>query len=183
MNIVRTVADLRRAVAAARADGRRIALVPTMGALHEGHLSLVDLAARRPCRCDDAVRQPPSSPPARIRRLPGGTTSATPRWRRARGAYLVRPGRRGGLPARLRHGRDGRGGPSRGLEGAARPEHFGGVATVVTKLLLAARPDRAVFGQKDAQQVAVVRRLMRDLHLDDVELVVGPTVREPTAWR
>ena len=69
-------------------------------------------------------------------------------------------------------------GPSQGLEGAARPEHFAGVATVVAKLLLAARPDRAVFGQKDAQQVAVVRRLMRDLHLDDVELVVGPTVRE-----
>ena len=70
-------------------------------------------------------------------------------------------------------------GPSRGLEGAARPDHFAGVATVVAKLLLAARPDRAVFGQKDAQQVAVVRRMMRDLHLDDVELVVGPIVREP----
>ena len=71
------------------------------------------------------------------------------------------------------------GGPSAGLEGAARPDHFGGVATVVAKLLIAVRPDRAVFGQKDAQQVAVVRRLARDLHLDDIDLVVAPTVREP----
>ncbi len=70
-------------------------------------------------------------------------------------------------------------GPSAGLEGAARPHHFAGVATVVAKLLLAVRPDRAVFGQKDAQQVAVVRRLMTDLHLDDIELVVAPTTREP----
>jgi pantoate--beta-alanine ligase len=71
------------------------------------------------------------------------------------------------------------GGPSAGLEGAARPHHFAGVATVVAKLLVAVRPDRAVFGQKDAQQTAVVRRLVRDLHLDDIELVVAPTVREP----
>jgi pantoate--beta-alanine ligase len=71
------------------------------------------------------------------------------------------------------------GGPSAGLEGAARPTHFDGVATVVTKLLLTVRPDRAVVGQKDAQQVAVISRLVRDLHLDDLELVVAPTVREP----
>ena len=70
-------------------------------------------------------------------------------------------------------------GPSAGLEGAARPEHFDGVATIVAKLLLAVRPDRAVFGRKDAQQVAVVRRLMADLHLDDIELVVAPIFREP----
>jgi len=69
-------------------------------------------------------------------------------------------------------------GPTRTLEGAARPDHFAGVATVVAKLLIAARPARAVFGQKDAQQVAVIRRLVRDLHLDEIELVVGPIVRD-----
>jgi pantoate--beta-alanine ligase len=69
-------------------------------------------------------------------------------------------------------------GPALGLEGAARPTHFAGVATVVATLLLAVRPDRLVLGQKDAQQVAVVRRMMRDLHLDDIELTVHPIVRE-----
>ena len=69
-------------------------------------------------------------------------------------------------------------GPAQGLEGAIRPHHFGGVATVVAKLLTAVRPDRVVFGQKDAQQVAVIRRLMRDLHLDDIEMTVAPIVRE-----
>jgi pantoate--beta-alanine ligase len=69
-------------------------------------------------------------------------------------------------------------GPAQGLEGAARPTHFAGVATVVAKLLLATQPDRVVFGQKDGQQVAVVRRMMRDLHLDDIEMIVHPTVRE-----
>ena len=70
-------------------------------------------------------------------------------------------------------------GPSTGLEGDSRPGHFDGVATVVAKLLLATRPDRAVFGAKDAQQLAVIRRLVRDLHLDDIDLVEAPTIREP----
>ncbi len=69
-------------------------------------------------------------------------------------------------------------GPASVVEGVARPHHFAGVATVVTKLLVACRPDRVVFGQKDAQQVAVIRRVMNDLHLDDIELIVGPIVRE-----
>jgi pantoate--beta-alanine ligase len=180
VNIVRTVADLRRAVAATRADGRRIALVPTMGALHEGHLSLVDLAARE----GHAVVMTLFVNPAQF--AAGEDLAGYPRdderdaaLAAGRGVTLLFvPGAEEVYPPGFATAVTV-GGPSRGLEGAARPEHFGGVATVVTKLLLAARPDRAVFGQKDAQQVAVVRRLMRDLHLDDVELVVGPTVREP----
>ncbi len=180
MNIVRTVADLRRAVAALRVDGRRIALVPTMGALHEGHLSLVDLAARD----GHAVVMTLFVNPAQF--AAGEDLAGYPRdderdaaLAAGRGVTLLFvPGAEEVYPPGFATAVTV-GGPSRGLEGAARPEHFGGVATVVTKLLLAARPDRAVFGQKDAQQVAVVRRLMRDLHLDDVELVVGPTVREP----
>jgi pantoate--beta-alanine ligase len=69
-------------------------------------------------------------------------------------------------------------GPARGFEGDLRPTHFAGVATVVAKLLLMVQPDRLVLGQKDAQQVAVVRRMMRDLNLDDIDLVVHPIVRE-----
>ncbi len=179
MNIVRTVAELRSALAALRADGRRIALVPTMGALHAGHLSLLDLAARdghavvmslfvNPAQfglAEDLSRYPRDE--ARDLALAG-----------ARGVALVfAPGAEEVYPPDFAT-TVAVGGPGTGLEGSARPGHFDGVATVVAKLLLAVRPDRAVFGRKDAQQVAVVRRMMRDLHLDDVELVVGPIVRE-----
>lgn len=178
--VVRTVAALRRAVAGLRAGGRRVAVVPTMGAFHEGHLELMRLAGRdghavvvtlfvNPTQFaagEDLSRYPRDE--ARDLQLAAGA-----------GAALVF------APAADEVYPDGFGtaitvaGPSAGLEGAARPEHFGGVATVVAKLLLAVRPDRAVFGRKDAQQVAVVRRLMTDLHLDDIELIVGPIVREP----
>ena len=180
MNIVRTVVDLRRAVAGLRAGGRRVALVPTMGALHEGHLSLLDLAGRdghavvmslfvNPTQFgagEDLSRYPRDE--ARDAALAG-----------ERGVVLVfAPGAGEVYPPGFATTVTVDG-PATVLEGAARPGHFAGVATVVAKLLLAARPDRAVFGQKDAQQVAVIRRLMRDLHLDDIELVVGPIVREP----
>lgn len=178
-DVVRTVAGLREAVAELRAAGRRIAVVPTMGAFHEGHLELMRIAGRdghavvvtlfvNPTQfapTEDLSTYPRDE--ARDLELAGGA-----------GVDLVfAPGAGEIYP-------EGFGtaitvaGPSAGFEGAARPEHFGGVATVVAKLLLAVRPDRAVFGRKDAQQVAVVTRLMADLHLHDVELVVGPIVRE-----
>jgi pantoate--beta-alanine ligase/L-aspartate-alpha-decarboxylase len=180
VNVVRTVADLRRAVGALRADGRRIAVVPTMGALHEGHVSLLDLGARGGHAVVMTLFVNPSQFAA------GEDLSRYPRdeardlaLARTRGVELVyAPSADEVYPPGFATtvSVDG---PSRGLEGAARPEHFAGVATVVAKLIVASRPDRVVFGQKDAQQVAVVRRMMSDLHLDDVELVVGPTVREP----
>jgi pantoate--beta-alanine ligase len=179
VNIVRTVADLRRAVAALRAGGRRVALVPTMGALHEGHLSLIDLARRD----DHAVVVSLFVNPAQFGA--GEDLSRYPRDERRdaalaaeRGADLLfAPGVEEVYPPGFATAVTVAG-PGEGLEGAARPGHFAGVATVVAKLLLAARPDRAAFGQKDAQQVAVIRRLARDLHLDDIELVIGPIVRE-----
>lgn len=178
--VVRTVADLREAVAGLRAAGRAIAVVPTMGAFHEGHLALM----RRAGEDGHAVVVTLFVNPTQF--APGEDLSRYPRDEArdlglAAGAgvdLVFAPGPGEMYPA-------GFGtaitvsGPSAGLEGAARPEHFGGVATVVAKLLLAVRPDLAVFGQKDAQQVAVVRRLIADLHLDDIELVVEPTVREP----
>jgi len=177
--VVRTVADLRDAVADLRATGRSIALVPTMGALHDGHLSLLGLAGDG----DHAVVMSMFVNPTQF--APTEDFSAYPRdeGRDLRlaahaGAELVF------APDASEIYPDGFGttitvdGPTRTLEGAARPDHFAGVATVVAKLLIAARPDRAVFGQKDAQQVAVIRGLIRDLHLDEIELVVGPIIRE-----
>ena len=178
--VVRTVGELRGAVAALRADGRRIAVVPTMGAFHDGHLDLMDRAGAD----GHAVVVTLFVNPTQF--APGEDLDAYPRQEArdvelaaGRGVALVfAPGPGEMYP-------EGHGtaitvsGPSAGLEGAARPEHFSGVATIVAKLLLAVRPDRAVFGRKDAQQVAVVRRMMADLHLDDIELVVAPIFREP----
>jgi pantoate--beta-alanine ligase len=179
LQTVRTVDALRTAVAELRATGRRVALVPTMGALHAGHLSLLDLAGRD----DHAVVMSLFVNPTQF--APTEDLTAYPRDEERdlrlaaeAGAELVF------APDTSEMYPQGFGttitvdGPTRTLEGAARPHHFAGVATVVAKLLIASRPDRAVFGQKDAQQVAVIRRLVRDVHLDDIELVVGAIVRE-----
>lgn len=176
----RTVADVRAAVAAIRAEGRRVALVPTMGALHEGHLSL----ARRAGEDGYAVAMSIFVNPTQF-----APTEDLSRYPRDEDGDLAKAAAAGVelafLPDVAEVYPEGYSttisleGPARGLEGDARPDHFAGVATVVSKLLLAVRPDRVVFGQKDAQQVAVVRRMMRDLHLDDIEMVVAPIVREP----
>lgn len=177
--VVRTVSGIRDAGAAIRAQGRAVAFVPTMGALHEGHLTLVREAARdgagvivsvfvNPTQFgpnEDFSRYPRQE--ARDAELAG---SAGAGWIFAPGVEEVYPE---GFATTVTVG-----GPSEGLEGAIRPGHFAGVATVVAKLLLMVRPDRVLFGQKDAQQVAVVRRMMRDLHLDDIRMEVVPTVRE-----
>jgi pantoate--beta-alanine ligase len=180
VNVVRTVADLRREVAGLRVAGRGVAVVPTMGAFHEGHLALM----REGARDGHAVVVTLFVNPAQfaegedLQRYPRDEDRDLALARSAGVDLVFAPGVEEIYPP-------GFGtsisvdGPSRGLEGAARPDHFDGVALVVAKLLIAVRPDRAVFGRKDAQQVAVVRRLMLDLHLDDVELVVGETVREP----
>ena len=169
MRTVRTVAELRaRARAGPPRGARRSGSCPTMGALHEGHLSLIRRAREQ---CDawwsSPVRQP--RPVQRARR-PRALSAREARRRRAgrrrRRGHAVRAVRRGGLPARLRHDRSRCSALTERLEGAARgSEHFRGVATVVTKLLCMAQPDVAYFGQKDAQQVVVIRRLVADLNL------------------
>ncbi len=173
-----TAHELRRAVDRWRVHGERVGLVPTMGALHAGHLSLVALARSRADRVVVSVFVNP------IQFGPGEDFARYPR-DAARDARLLDGGGCDllflpavetvyppGCATRVRVD-----GPSRGLEGEARPGHFEGVATVVTMLFGLARPDLAVFGEKDAQQLAVVRALTRDLHLG-VEIVAAPTVRE-----
>ena len=176
--VVRTVPELRARVGAWRAKGLRVGLVPTMGALHEGHLSLV----RRARESADRVVASVFVNPAQF--APGEDFEAYPR-DEARDAELLAsvgcdllyappveviypPGFAATVSVS---------GVSAELEGAARPTHFAGVATVVAKLLIQAEPDVAVFGEKDYQQLLVIRRMARDLDLP-VEIVGAPTVRE-----
>jgi pantoate--beta-alanine ligase len=179
MQVIRTVAALRAWSRAARRDGRSVGLVPTMGALHEGHLSLVRAAKAE----SDAVAASIFVNPTQFG--PNEDFSKYPRTWDADCAMLEAEGVDVVFaPAPEEIYRPGAStfvevaGLSERLDGASRPGHFRGVATVVAKLFLAAEPDRAYFGQKDAAQVAVLRRMTADLDLP-VALVVCPIVREP----
>jgi pantoate--beta-alanine ligase len=150
-----------------------------MGALHAGHLSLVELACRENAIVVASIFVNPIQfgPGEDFERYPRDVEHDALLLGRAGIDAIYMPSAAAmyppGAATRVRvHG------VSEPLEGAARPGHFEGVATVVVKLFAAIQPDRAYFGQKDAQQVAVVQRLARDLDLG-VEIRVGPTVREP----
>lgn len=162
-----------------RREGKSIGLVPTMGALHAGHLSLVDAARRENdvVVASAFVNPIQFGPREDFERYPRDPDRDAALFAEARVDAIYRPSTEvmypSGASTRVRVG-----GVSEPLEGTARPGHFEGVATVVTKLFAAVEPDRAYFGQKDAQQVAVVKRLVRDLDLG-VDIRVVPTVREP----
>lgn len=175
MKVCTTIAEVR----AARPAFPSLGLVPTMGFLHEGHLSLV-----RAARADNAgVAASLFVNPTQF-----GPNEDFGRYPRARERDLAMLQAAGcdlvfapevaeiypeGFDTRIEIG-----GVTSGLEGAVRPGHFAGVATVVAKLFNIIAPTRAYFGQKDAQQVAVIRKLVRDLDMP-LEVVVRPTVREP----
>jgi pantoate--beta-alanine ligase len=177
--VVRTVADLRERIAGWREADETIALVPTMGALHEGHLSLVRLAR---ARCRRTVATLFINP---TQFGPHEDLSAYPRDEAADAAKLAQEGADllfapsvaemypQGFATQVTVT-----GLTDHLCGPHRPGHFEGVATVVTKLLLQSLPDVAVFGEKDWQQLQVIRRLAQDLDIP-VEILGGPTVREP----
>lgn len=186
MRVITTVAAMQRLAKRWRRAGVRVGFVPTMGYLHAGHLSLVRAARKRVGRRgvvvvsiyvnptqfgpqEDLARYPRD--PARDRRLCRAAgvdvlfvPSDSEMYPRPPGAeystWVVEEAL------------------SRGLEGASRPAHFRGVTTVVAKLFHLVLPDLAVFGAKDFQQAAVVRRMVRDLNFP-VRIVVAPTVREP----
>jgi pantoate--beta-alanine ligase len=180
MRTVRTVAELRAALEQPRRAGRRIGLVPTMGALHDGHLSLI---AQARAGCDEVVVTLFVNPAqfneaADLHAYPRDEARDAALAAAAGADVLFAPSPAEVYPP----GFDTTvtvGGVSGPLEGEVRgAAHFAGVATVVCKLLNMAQPDVAFFGQKDAQQVAVIRRLVRDLDIP-VEIAVGATVREP----
>ena len=178
MDVLRTTRALQARADAIRAAGKRIGLVPTMGALHEGHLALVD-AAR--ARADDVVVSIYVNP---TQFNAGADLAAYPRTVEAdlaaceaRGVDAVF------LPSDEQLYPEGAetwvelSEITKPLEGVSRPGHFRGVATVVTKLFVAAKPHVACFGEKDYQQLAVIRRMTADLGFD-IDVVGVPTVRE-----
>jgi pantoate--beta-alanine ligase len=179
MRTVRTVAELRATLAPARRQGLTIGLVPTMGALHEGHLSLL---ARAREQCDRVVVSLFVNPAqfderSDLERYPRRERDDAALAAQAGADVLFAPSVEEVYPPGFATSVEVLGVTER-LEGAARgAEHFRGVATVVTKLLCTAMPDVAYFGQKDAQQVVVIRRLARDLDLP-VRIEALPTVRE-----
>ena len=170
---------MHRDVLAARSRGRRVGFVPTMGALHAGHVSLVKRAA---AECDDTVvsifvnptqfgpgedfTRYPRTLDADIAAVAGGGVT----WIFAPAADAIYPN---GWATRVVVD-----GPARRFEGELRPGHFSGVATVVCRLFMAVPADVAYFGAKDWQQTLVVKRMVRDLGVP-VEIAVCPTIREP----
>jgi pantoate--beta-alanine ligase len=179
MKCLRTVAELRETLAVARREGLSVGLVPTMGALHAGHLSLIEHAREH---CDVVVVSLFVNPAqfnerSDLERYPRDERGDAEAAAAAGADLLFAPSVEEVYP-------DGFAttvevlGISERLEGASRgSEHFRGVATVVTKLLLMVLPDAAYFGQKDAQQLVVIRRLVADLNIP-VRIVGVPTVRE-----
>ena len=179
MERIDTVKALRARADAERAAGRRIALVPTMGALHAGHVSLVKVARQRADRVWVSIFVNPTqfNDPHDLAGYPRTLAADLATCRDAGVDAVFAPDAAEIYP----DGADTSvevGALSRPLCGAARPGHFRGVATVVAKLLIAAKPHVAVFGEKDFQQLAVIRRMARDLLLD-VEIIGAPTLREP----
>lgn len=178
MKTVSTVPDLRSAVASYREKGQRVAFVPTMGALHAGHLALVEQARRAAGKVVVSIFVNPKQfgPGEDFERYPRDLAADAEKLREAGADLLFAPAVDVMYPPGFSttvHVA----GVSEGMEGARRPGHFDGVATVVARLLGLVLPDVAVFGQKDAQQCAVVMRLVADLGLP-VEVLVAPTVRE-----
>jgi pantoate--beta-alanine ligase len=176
VKLVRTIAAMREARASLDAP---FGFVPTMGALHAGHLSLVRLARERCPRVAASVFVNPTqfNDKRDLERYPRTLERDAEMLRGAGCDVVFAPEPSEIYPEGFSTTIDV--GPvTRPLEGAMRPGHFNGVAVVVTKLLNIVQPTHAVFGQKDAQQLAVIRQMVRDLDLP-VEIVAGPTMREP----
>ncbi|WEK49540.1 MAG: pantoate--beta-alanine ligase [Candidatus Kaistia colombiensis] len=176
--IHRTVDDLRSAVSAWRQDGLRIGMVPTMGALHSGHLELVRAARERTDRIIVSIFVNPTqfAPTEDFGSYPRTEASDVAKLAELGVEAVFAPNANEMYPAGYAT-TVSLAGPAIGLETDFRPHFFSGVATVVSKLLIAGFPDVAMFGEKDYQQLMVVRQMTRDLRLP-TEIVGLPTIRE-----
>lgn len=175
--VARSVADLRAVVADWRAEGLSVALVPTMGALHSGHLSLVDLGLTKADRVIVTIFVNPSQ------FAPHEDLDAYPRTEQEDAEKLTGKSHLIFAPTAAEMYPEGFAttvsltGITEPLEGEFRPTHFAGVATVVAKLILQAMPDYALFGEKDWQQLQVITRMTADLNIP-VEIIGGAIMRE-----
>jgi pantoate--beta-alanine ligase len=178
MQIARDLPTLRGMTAALRAGGRRLAVVPTMGALHAGHLALVEAARQEAAAVIVSIFVNPLQvgPREDLARYPRDEAGDLEKLRGAGCDLAWLPGAEDMYPPGNATTIDVTG-PAKGWEGEARPGHFRGVATVCCKLFCQTGADVALFGEKDWQQVQVVRRMARDLDLP-VEILARPTVRE-----
>jgi pantoate--beta-alanine ligase len=178
MQIITSVSEMQSLAGQLRVQGKTIGLVPTMGALHEGHLSLVKIAKDRSAVVVVSIFVNPTQfgPSEDFTKYPRPIEADIAACEAAGVDYVFNPSHEDIYPKGYstyvleEH-------IAKPLEGASRPSHFRGVTTVVAKLFNIVRPHFSVFGQKDAQQVAVIYKMMVDLNFD-VEIVVAPTLRE-----
>jgi pantoate--beta-alanine ligase len=179
MKLVKTVAELREEIAAAKLAGKTIGLVPTMGALHEGHASLIKAANMENDFVVVSVFVNPTQfgPNEDLEAYPR-TLDADCKLAESMGADIVfAPSSKEMYPSEDMTWVEVTGNVTKVLCGRSRPIHFRGVTTVVSKLFNLAQPDRAYFGQKDAQQVEVLKRMVKDLFFN-LQLRIMPIVRE-----
>jgi pantoate--beta-alanine ligase len=178
MQIIRTVSEMQALAEQLRSQGQVVSLVPTMGALHPGHASLVRCAAERSSVVIVSLFVNPAqfAPNEDFNKYPREFEADLVTCEAAGAAYVFAPSSEEiypkGYSTYITEER-----VAKPLEGISRPTHFRGVTTVVAKLFNICRPHCAVFGQKDAQQVAVLRKMVADLNIP-VEIIVAPTVRE-----
>ena len=178
--VARTVSSLRRALTKFREAGERIALVPTMGALHRGHLALVAEAHRRARRVVVSIFVNPTqfAPHEDFGSYPRGFAADLAALRAAKADLVWAPSAEVMYPNGFATRIEPQGAAKAGLEDKFRPHFFGGVATVVAKLFTQSAPDFALFGQKDYQQLRVITQMAKDLDLP-LKVIGMPTVREP----
>jgi len=179
VEVIHTVEWMKQVARQARAEGRLAGLVPTMGALHAGHLSLIEAARRNasPVIVSIFVNPKQFGPSEDYKKYPRDIEGDRRKLEEARVDFLFAPPVEEVYPAGFRTAVNVEGLADR-LEGTFRPGHFRGVATVVLKLLEVVAPRFAYFGRKDAQQARIIRQMASDLALDS-EIVVCPIVREP----
>ena len=179
MQIIQSVNEMQSHAIGLRSSGRLIGLVPTMGSLHEGHLALIDIAKEKADKVIVSIFVNPAQfgPSEDFDEYPRVLEEDLEKCRERGVDIVFNPGVQEMYPrgystyVKEEH-------LSSGLCGVSRPHHFRGVTTVCLKLFNIARPDIAVFGQKDAQQCAVIKKMVNDLNLP-IEVVVGPTLRDP----